>query len=196
MATTASGLIVPAGSDPFDPQGDMVDLANSFRSRIRVPVANQTARDLLLSQIDWSPTGGQPLRVTRGDTAAHEHHDGIDWRTTWLPDATATFTVNGNWVVSGVPAIIRKGLTWYASITLTQKNAGAVSSGTTEMGTISTEARHTSGGVYYGAAKVVFPDGPSLSIYNRANGKVEMHMPAYTGSTSTVFLIALQWPAV
>lgn len=52
MATTTSGAIVPAVLDPFDPQGDMVDLAGSINHVIRVPnagVATSVATTLAAS---------------------------------------------------------------------------------------------------------------------------------------------------
>ncbi|NKY08956.1 hypothetical protein [Cellulomonas hominis] len=82
MASTATGITVPAGGDPFDPQGDMVDLANSLRSRIAVPVVNATARTALLAAIDWTPTAAEPLRVWRGDALPaprEEWYDGTRW---------------------------------------------------------------------------------------------------------------------
>ncbi|WP_282946938.1 hypothetical protein [Cellulomonas endometrii] len=85
MATTASGILVPAGSDPFDPAGDMVDLANSLRGRIAVPVPNATARDALLTAIDWTPTTSDPLVVRRGDTRIVEVYTGVT--AGWQPDA-------------------------------------------------------------------------------------------------------------
>jgi hypothetical protein len=67
MATTTEGLTVPTGGDAFDPQGDMVTLANGFQSRIVVPVANTTERASLLAAISWTPSAEEPLRVSRGD---------------------------------------------------------------------------------------------------------------------------------
>jgi hypothetical protein len=78
-ATTATGINVPAGGDPFDPHGDMVDLANSLRSRAIYPVANATARNALLTAIDWTPTANEPLKVDRADTGAIERTTGSGW---------------------------------------------------------------------------------------------------------------------
>lgn len=44
MATDAVGITVPAGSDEFDPQGDMVDMAASMWGMLVIPVANTTDR--------------------------------------------------------------------------------------------------------------------------------------------------------
>jgi hypothetical protein len=93
MSSTPTGIVVPAGSDPFDPQGDMVDLANSLRSRIIVPVTNKTARAALAAAIGWVPTVGEPLRVSRADApdgARLEYtEDGTTWRTLPMPGAWA-----------------------------------------------------------------------------------------------------------
>jgi hypothetical protein len=85
MASTPTGISVPAGGDPFDPAGDMVKLANSLRSRIVVPVANVTARTALLAAISWTPSAVEPLRVSRADAPAGRRdeltYDGTNWRT-------------------------------------------------------------------------------------------------------------------
>lgn len=85
MATNDLGVTVPAGTDVFDPQGDMVDLANSLRSRVIIPVANTTARAALVAAIDWTPSAAEPLRVSRADAVAG-YRDEItyDGGTTWL----------------------------------------------------------------------------------------------------------------
>lgn len=84
MAVDAAGLTVPAATDPFDPQGDVVALANSLQSSIIIPVANVTARTALQSAISWTPTPDRPLRVYRADAptgARVEWSDGNVWRT-------------------------------------------------------------------------------------------------------------------
>lgn len=86
-ATTAGGVRVPAGGDPFDPQGDMVELANSMRSRLIYPVANTTARAALLAALDWTPSTAEPLRVSRADAPPGLEVEtttdgGTTWRTT------------------------------------------------------------------------------------------------------------------
>jgi hypothetical protein len=102
MVTTPGGLIVPAGTDPFDPQGDMVDLANSMRSRLIYPTANATARDSLLAAITWTPSASEPLKVHRGDTGLIECNTaGSTWSTiggtaqAWTAPAYASNW--GNW---------------------------------------------------------------------------------------------------
>ena len=75
MATNVLGLDVPAGSDPFDPAGDMSDLALSQAGRIVVPVANQAARNALhaaLVSAGKTPSGTTPLLVRRADTGCVE----------------------------------------------------------------------------------------------------------------------------
>lgn len=85
MAVTATGIEVPAGSDPFDPAGDMVDLANSLRSRIVVPVANATERSALIAAIDWTPSSAEPLRVWRANAAVGWQEEiTTDNGVTWL----------------------------------------------------------------------------------------------------------------
>ncbi len=88
MANNTLGIAVPTASSPFDPQGDMVALANSLRSKVIVPVANTTERDDLLGTIDWSPSQEEPLHVTRGDADPGREHEyttnGSDWLA-WQP---------------------------------------------------------------------------------------------------------------
>lgn len=83
MASSEGGVTVPAGTDPFDPQGDMVALANSLKSRIVVPVANTTERTALAAAISWSPSSEEPLRVNRADAAVglrdEISYDGTSW---------------------------------------------------------------------------------------------------------------------
>lgn len=52
MATDAVGTTVPAGSDEFDPQGDMVDMAASMWGMLVIPVANTTARSTVGASLD------------------------------------------------------------------------------------------------------------------------------------------------
>jgi hypothetical protein len=81
MATTPTGLDVPAGIDPFDPDGDIRDLAASLEGRIFVPVPNITARDALAAAL--SPTPAEPLYVDRADAPAgaklERTTDGVTW---------------------------------------------------------------------------------------------------------------------
>lgn len=108
MAQNAYGVEVPAGSDPFDPQGDMVEMANSFRSRIIVPVANATERSELLAAIDWTPSAAEPLRVWRANAPAGAQDEittdnGVTWLSVqavsdsgWVPPATLPPTWDTN----------------------------------------------------------------------------------------------------
>lgn len=125
MAQTELGIEVPAGSDAFDPQGDMVTLADSLRSRVIVPVPNVTARTALAAAIGWTPTAAEPLRVWRGDatpTPREEWYDGTRWHvaadlTLGYGRLTTTPTVAGtpNWtnlasvtaLTLGGPCLIR-----------------------------------------------------------------------------------------
>lgn len=131
MATTATGIEVPAGGDAFDPQGDMVDLANSLRSRIRVPVANGTARTSLLAAITWAPSALEPLRVWREDLGVEEMTtNGSTWRRTTMfaeaagiatfPSATATTHIVNATFPSGMftqPPVVTATLVGDASVT-------------------------------------------------------------------------------
>ncbi|MFD6094584.1 hypothetical protein ACFWGN_20930 [Oerskovia sp. NPDC060338] len=74
MATTPTGLTVPAGTDVFDPDGDMRTLAGSLDGRIIVPVANAADRDALAALV--SPTPTEPLTVRRTDTGVTETNTG------------------------------------------------------------------------------------------------------------------------
>lgn len=84
MATTAEGLVVPSGSDAFDPQGDIVALATSVQSRMVIPVANSAARSALVSAISWTPSSTQPLIVWRADATSGRELEvttnGSSWR--------------------------------------------------------------------------------------------------------------------
>ena len=83
MATNAAGIEIPAALDPFDPQGDMVELANSLGGLVIIPVPNITARDALVAGLGWTPTANRPLWVRRADAARLEHVevtvDGSTW---------------------------------------------------------------------------------------------------------------------
>lgn len=68
MVTTALGLNVPAGTDPFDPQVDIGDLATSLEGRVIVPVANVAARTALVAAV--TPSVAEPLYVFRADAPA------------------------------------------------------------------------------------------------------------------------------
>lgn len=84
MATTASGIVVPAVLDAFDPQGDMVDLATSLRSQITIPVPNTAARTALVAAVGWVPSAAEPLHVWRADALPGRQHEyTIDGGTSW-----------------------------------------------------------------------------------------------------------------
>lgn len=162
-------------------------------------VRSDTERDALYTA--YGATAEAPLWVehigaSNPRAGALERRAGSDWQVAWLPPATATFAVGGLWNLAGTPSITRVGLVWTASITLTQKSAGGISAGWTAMGTVSTEGRVPGGGIVYGAAKVSGPEGPAFASIDRGSGAVQVHMPAFTGTTGTTFLIALQWAAV
>lgn len=100
MQTTA-GLTVPAGSDAFDPQGDMVNLANSLRSQIVVPVVNLAARAALVAAIGWTPTAGEPLRVCRADARVGQRdeitYNGTDWETVQTTSPATDLNLAPQW---------------------------------------------------------------------------------------------------
>lgn len=83
------GLVVPAGSDAFDPQGDMVTLAATARGRVIVPVPNQTAADAL--QVALAPSAGEPLMVRLGDSGVIRVHAGAGWVTVADPTAVTPY---------------------------------------------------------------------------------------------------------
>ena len=113
MATTTTGTTVPAGGDAFDPQGSIVALANSLRSRIVVPVANVTARTALLSAIDWAPSAAEPLRVSRADAGSGRMlevtTDGSAWTTLAEQTAPVSVAPASSWAVlaAGVAPAVR-----------------------------------------------------------------------------------------
>lgn len=81
MATTPTGLDVPAGTDLFDPDGDMRALGASLSSRIIVPVPNTTARNALAALL--APTPANPLYVDRADAPTGLHLEATRNGTTW-----------------------------------------------------------------------------------------------------------------
>ncbi|MBD7949582.1 hypothetical protein [Oerskovia rustica] len=81
MATTPTGLIVPAGTDVFDPDGDLRTLAGSLDGRLIVPVANTTARDALAAA--FTPSTAKPLLVYRSDAGTLECSVGGSGTTAW-----------------------------------------------------------------------------------------------------------------
>lgn len=106
MADNAYGIDVPAGTNPFDPDGDMRGMADgdNLGSRVWVPVANIAARDAL-EAAHGTPTAAKPLHVLRADApvgAEHEYTtDGITWRT--LRESTGLFTRREQDVVQSIP---------------------------------------------------------------------------------------------
>lgn len=81
MALNNLGLTVPAATDPFDPQGDMVKLADSLAGNVVVPVANVTERDALVATL--APSVNNPLYVHRADAPASARLEYTDNGTTW-----------------------------------------------------------------------------------------------------------------
>ncbi|MEV7962419.1 hypothetical protein [Oerskovia paurometabola] len=82
MATTPTGVEVPAGTDIFDPDGDLRALGASLEGRIIVPVANATARNAVASLVSPSPT--EPLYVHRGDAPPGRQLEVTTNGTTWI----------------------------------------------------------------------------------------------------------------
>ena len=103
MATTPTGLIVPAGTDVFDPDGDMRDLATSLEGRIIVPVANTTDRATLAAAV--SPTPTEPLYAHRIDAPAGRELertlDGTNWRPVGARIDIAGTTSPDAWIKAG-----------------------------------------------------------------------------------------------
>lgn len=87
MASTSSKVRVPAGSDAFDPQGDMVALGQSLDGMVIVQVANITERTTVAAAV--APSTTKPLYVHRMDAGVGRELEvstnGTDWRT--LPTA-------------------------------------------------------------------------------------------------------------
>lgn len=82
-ADTATGLAVPTGGDPFDPQGDIVELATSITPNSVIPVVNATAQEALLAALTATgagPTASRPVRLHRLDLEAILSTDGSTWR--------------------------------------------------------------------------------------------------------------------
>ena len=100
MATTPTGLIVPAGTDVFDPDGDMRDLAGSFEGRIIVPAANTTARADIAAAV--SPSISEPLYTHRADGGPRglleKTIDGIRWEGVAGIGTPIAPTLNSIWV--------------------------------------------------------------------------------------------------
>lgn len=91
MAQTPTGLDVPAGGDPFDPQVDLVKLAASLGARIIVPVPNVTARGQLVTRLTAegaAPSATAPLYVHRGDAPAGFELESTTDGTTFQPIAS------------------------------------------------------------------------------------------------------------
>ena len=105
MATTPTGLDVPAVTDAFDPDGDIRGLAGSLDGRIIVPVPNITARNALAAAL--TPTPAAPLYVDRADAPAGASLERTIDGTTWtiFPSSSPWVPLSGaGWrVVPGAP---------------------------------------------------------------------------------------------
>jgi len=83
MAVTPTGLVVPVGSEAFDPATDITDLATSLTGRIMVPVANVSARNALYAAVGASAS--KPLVVFRADAPPGQQVEYTTDNTTWRP---------------------------------------------------------------------------------------------------------------
>lgn len=143
MATTPTGLTVPAGTDAFDPDGDMRTLAGSLEGRIIVPVPNVTARDALAAAL--SPSPAEPLIVRRIDTGIIEECTGLP---TWRPIAGVTAPALLPLVTSDWSHRDGRAVQWYQDGpniviqgSFVSKNAGVTSTALFAVGTLPVEAR-------------------------------------------------------
>lgn len=126
-ATTATGLAVPTGGDPHDPQGDIVELAVSLRTGTIVPAANQAARHAIGDRLvaNGTPaTATTPLFVWQSDTETLWLNNGKVWRASsaWSTPAVALRQIDatfnpGGWVPLS-PALPHQFLagSWYEVI--------------------------------------------------------------------------------
>lgn len=134
MATNAIGVEVPAGTDVFDPQGDMVDLADSLEGRVILPVANSAARDALAAAL--SPSATEPLIVRYSSGLIQSTTDGTTWVNHSQAATSSTLTTTANWTgnldyatspgmtVTVTGQIVRVGLA--SSVTATVVASGGV----------------------------------------------------------------------
>lgn len=93
-STTPTGITVPAGGDPFDPAGDIGQLAASLAPRTITPVANTTDRGRLVAELaalGRAPSSTRPLYVHRTDAT---------------PGRELEYTTNGTSWASVLPAQI------------------------------------------------------------------------------------------
>lgn len=139
MALNAAGIEIPAGLDPFDPQGDMVELAASLAGRVVIPVVNATDRADVVSRLGWTPSPTRPLYVDRADATPgatlERTVNGVDFTpvtsradvqiTTWNFGFTGITTSgwNGLWLTMRADTILLQGAVTRA----TAWTAGAVS---------------------------------------------------------------------
>ncbi|WP_087507935.1 hypothetical protein [Cellulomonas iranensis] len=82
MARNTIGVEVPAGTDAFDPQGDMVELGGSLAGRVVVPVTNVADRAQVAAAL--SPTPATPLYVHRADAPVGLELERTIDGTTWV----------------------------------------------------------------------------------------------------------------
>lgn len=99
MATTAAGVIVPAGTDEFNPQGDMSTMGASLAGRIIVPVANTTAQAAYISALTAAgtpPSASNPVYTHRADAGLGRELevtiDGTTYRRVGSSSSWATYT--------------------------------------------------------------------------------------------------------
>jgi len=106
VATSTTKITGPAGTDLFDPQGDMVTLAESAGPGLLVPVANLTERNALPGLIPRTPSAATPLRVWRENAAPSSQIEYTIDGTTWRPQVLAPpYTVANRTTDLGVASV-------------------------------------------------------------------------------------------
>ncbi len=202
MAQNALGVEVPAGTDAFDPQGDMVQLADSLSGRVIVPVTNAAARQALLASEGSSED--DPLLVAQQDDGAYMQHDGTRWTRFASVDMDVPFALDPPWNArpGTAPAVTRRGGRWLLSVAFVNAGAGLFQAAWTKVGVLPAAARATPGQAFYGSAGTfgaIGRGGVEWEV-NTATGDVRFFIPADFNAAAGGFGVDVQaswdaWPA-
>lgn len=189
MAVNDLGVEVPAGSDTFDPQGDMVELADSLAGRIALPVANDSARNALAALL--SPSTSEPLVVRYPSGLVQSTVDGTTWRNEAFPASTGTITTTANWTGNLVYSVAPGGTITITGEPVRVGNASATVAGVVASGGVPANLRPWS--TIYGRAYA--SNGRSYHAVISTAGQITMVVNTISGDLTDGSTVQFSFPA-